>query len=71
MDDLAVIDEIQKLQPKKKNTTVGRSCLLHLSNNPNFLLVSLKKWGHETEESREYCVSFKQVNCSVPNKENR
>ena len=36
MDDLAVIDEIQKLQPKRKTGRSGRSCLLHVSHNPNF-----------------------------------
>ena len=67
MNDQEVIDEIQKLQQKKGKQDHWAGlvyCVCHIT--PIFCLSLL-----ETGESSQYCVSFKQVNCSVPNQENR
>ena len=68
MDDLEVIDEIQKLQQKMKTGQLGRSCLLRVSHNPNFLFVSLRNEVMRQESWVNIVLALNKLTVQSPTK---
>ena len=68
MDDQEVIDEIKNCNKKRKTGPLGRSCLLRVSHNPNFLFVSLRNEVMRQESRVNIVLALNKLTVQSPTK---